>query len=323
VTTRIGFIGSGSVADRHARTLLGFPGVAIVGVVSQRPEHARRFADRFSSSVYRSVKALLDKAGCDLVYICVPPDAHGRIEMQVIERALPFFVEKPLANNLTTAQRIARAVEASGVLTATGYHWRYSGSVELARDLLRKHRPLLATARWLDRTPAPAWWRDPKRSGGQVIEQATHLLDVLRFLLGEAEVCGAAGGPALQSGGHGADRAVVSALRFGSGVVGSLICTSAFEQPKQVGVDVACEDLVLRIHEDRLELLDGDAPTMSRKTVWRNEQDPRQLVDAAFLAAVRGVKDAEEVKVPYAEALKTQRLAWAVASAARARRSRR
>jgi myo-inositol 2-dehydrogenase / D-chiro-inositol 1-dehydrogenase len=321
VTTRVGFIGSGMVAERHATTLRGFDGVDIVAVTSQRLQHAQRFADRFSEKAKVKVKAyarvdqLLDDARCDLVYICVPPDAHGHIEKQVLERRLPFFVEKPLAHDLKTAEQIAEAVDRSPVLTATGYHWRYSGSVERAGALLDQHPPLLAAAQWLDRTPSPEWWRDPTRSGGQVIEQATHLLDTLRVLLGEVtEVCAAASDQAGR-GGQGVDTAVVSALRFRSGVVGSLTCTSAFERPKHVGIDVVCEDLWIRVREDRVERLDGEAPE-----VWHNERDPRELVDRAFIDKVRGVEGAE-IRAPYAEALRTHRLAWAVTSAARVRNS--
>jgi hypothetical protein len=105
----------------------------------------------------------------------------------------------------------------------------------------------------------------------------------------------------------------VSALRFRSGAAGSLSCTSAFERPKHVGIDVVCEDLWIRVREDRVERLDGEAPE-----VWHNRHDPRELVDRAFIDKLRGVEGAK-IRAPYDEALLTQRLAWAVTSAARLR----
>jgi myo-inositol 2-dehydrogenase / D-chiro-inositol 1-dehydrogenase len=310
VMTRVGFIGSGSVAERHARTLRGFEGVDVVAVTSEHLPRAREFAEDFSARAYQDVGRLLDEANCDVIYICVPPDAHGAYEELVIEAGLPFFVEKPLAHDLATAERIAAALERRPVLTATGYQWRYSGSVERAGALLEEHPPVLATAQWLDRTPPPAWWRDRTRSGGQVIEQATHLLDTLRVLLGEAEVHGAAEGPAVQ-GGRGVARAVVAALRFRSGVVASLTCTPAFKlEQKHVAIDLVCGDLWIRVHEDRLERLDGGAAE-----VWKNERDAKELVDRAFIDEVRGDAGAR-IRAPYAEALKTHRLAWAVTRAA-------
>jgi myo-inositol 2-dehydrogenase / D-chiro-inositol 1-dehydrogenase len=317
MTTRVGFIGSGSVANRHAVTLRKFDDVEVVAVVSERPPRAEEFADRFDAEAYESPEQLLVEARCDVVYVCVPPDQHGDIEELIIDAGLPFFVEKPLANDLATAERIAAALEKKPVATATGYHWRYSGSVEEAKNLLAKHRPLLATAQWWDRTPQPEWWRDPARSGGQVIEQATHLLDTLRFLIGEAEVHGTTNGPPAQ-GDHGVDRAVVSALRFHSGVVGSLTCTPMYEPHKHVAIDVVCKDMWLRVRENRLERLDGDAPEL---LLQQDEQEPRRLVDRHFIGTLRGDPDTE-VRANYAEALKTHRLACAVASAAQARPSR-
>jgi hypothetical protein len=46
--------------------------------------------------------------------------AHGAIELDVIDRGLPFFVEKPVARHMETALEILAAVEAAGLITA--YH---------------------------------------------------------------------------------------------------------------------------------------------------------------------------------------------------------
>jgi predicted dehydrogenase len=48
---------------------------------------------------------------------------------------------------------------------------------------------------WLDKVPPVAWWTDPTRSGGQVVEQAVHVLDLARVLVGEVREVTAAGGP--------------------------------------------------------------------------------------------------------------------------------
>ena len=83
------------------------------------------------------------------------------------------------------------------------------------------------TARWTDATPAPAWWVRAEVGGGQVIEQATHLYDLARLLVGEAEVVGAASlheTPATPPGTDVAD-ASAAVLRFETGAVGVFVCT--------------------------------------------------------------------------------------------------
>jgi myo-inositol 2-dehydrogenase/D-chiro-inositol 1-dehydrogenase len=312
VVTRVGFIGSGAVAARHALTLTALPDVHVGAVVSRRAAHAEAFAHRFSARAFDTVERLLDEGGCDVVYICVPPFAHGRIEELVIAARLPFFVEKPLSHDLDTAERIAAKLAANPVLTSVGYQWRYSRSVDRAAALLRTRIPLLVRAQWLDRTPPPPWWSRPAQSGGQVVEQGTHLLDVLRVLAGEVhEVTAAAVGPA-QPG--GVDRAVAATLRFVGGAVGSFCCSSVLGHRDQVGVEIVCDDgLLMRVGQDRLECTDGD-----RTEVLVNEIDPRVTIDEVFVAAVRA-GDGSPIRASYAEAVQTERLAWEVTTASRLR----
>src|SRR5829696_6290363 len=182
---RIGLIGAGSVAARHAQALLGFDDVEISAVSDLEASRASQLASRCGARAHGDWQGMLDAHELDAVYICVPPFAHGPPEQAVLERSLPFFVEKPVALDLATAESVAAAVEAQGLTTAVGYHWRYLDIVERARLLLGEQPARLVMGYWLDKVPPPAWWIRRDRSGGQVIEQTTHVLDLIRFLVGE------------------------------------------------------------------------------------------------------------------------------------------
>jgi hypothetical protein len=49
---------------------------------------------------------MLDREPLDALYICVPPSAHGEIELSAIDRKLPFCAERPLAADLATARLV-------------------------------------------------------------------------------------------------------------------------------------------------------------------------------------------------------------------------
>ena len=87
----------------------------------------------------------------------MPPFAHGDPEEAVLAAGLPFFVEKPLAADLPTAERVARAVSDAGLPTATGYHWRHLDTVDRARAALAGAAVRLVQARW---------WGTPRRRRG-------------------------------------------------------------------------------------------------------------------------------------------------------------
>lgn len=181
---RIGFVGAGGVAARHAQTLIQFPQARLVAVTDVDLARSQRFANEYGGYTVPYLDDLLD-VGLDAVYVCLPPFAHGAVEETVVGAGVALFVEKPLGLDCAVAERVARAVAAAGVVTATGHHWRYSVAVQEARQLLADRPLRLAVGSWLDLVPPVGWWSQRARSGGQIVEQAVHVLDLARLLVGE------------------------------------------------------------------------------------------------------------------------------------------
>jgi myo-inositol 2-dehydrogenase / D-chiro-inositol 1-dehydrogenase len=191
---RIGLIGAGNVGRRHAQVLRSFPDVHLAGITDVVPQAAAALARDVGCRPFPGTGELLS-AGVDAVYVCVPPFAHGAPEAAVLSARLPLFVEKPLAAGAETAERVGDQVAAAGVLTAVGHHWRYLKVVERARRLLDGRAVRLVGGTWLDKVPPVGWWPVRDRSGGPVIEQAAHVLDLARLLAGEVAEVFAMGSP--------------------------------------------------------------------------------------------------------------------------------
>jgi predicted dehydrogenase len=182
---RIGMVGAGAVAARHARTLLAMDGVEVAGVADPALERARELADEVGAATYPNHMELLEAERLDALYICVPPFAHGPPELAAIDAGLPFFVEKPVAIDEPTATSIATRLAGRPLVTCTGYHWRWLDIFDRAAELLTDRPARLVQCSWLDKVPPPTWWLRRDGSGGQTIEQTTHVLDVARGLAGE------------------------------------------------------------------------------------------------------------------------------------------
>jgi predicted dehydrogenase/threonine dehydrogenase-like Zn-dependent dehydrogenase len=308
---RIGFVGAGGVAARHARVLAGFPDVELVAVADPDAARAATLAGAHGARAYPGHGPMLDSAELDAVYICVPPFAHGEPEDAVVAAGLPFFVEKPLACEEATARRIARAVRARGLITAVGHHWRYLDTLARARELLTDYPVRLVTGHWLDKVPPVPWWTERVRSGGQVVEQAVHVLDLARAVVGEVVEVHAVAAPAPPPGpgrepGDLVDAATAATLRFADGAVGTLAATCRLGWKHQAALHVFADGLALELTETELAYHAGDGRTV--------ETDPgraKHEVDRAFVDAVRGRSD--DIRVPYEEALRTHLLACAVA----------
>lgn len=306
-TIRVGIVGAGNVAARHAEVLSGFPDVTIAGIADTDPHRAEALAAEHGCRAFGGHTDLLDAGGLDAVYICVPPFAHGNPEHDILSCNIPIFVEKPLSLDLETAESIADEIDRRGLPSAVGHHWRYLEILDQARDLLAGRPVRLALGHWLDKVPPVGWWLKKDMSGGQIVEQAVHVLDLARVLVGEVTMVHAV--PAENTVDGEIDRATAAVLRFDSGAAGLLATTSLLEQKHRAGLEVHAEGITLELSETEL-VVDG------RRRVQDTGQ-AKTLVDRAFIDAVRGRE--ADVRVPYREALRTHRLALALARSAHER----
>jgi len=307
---RIAMIGAGGVAQRHVSVLSGLDGVQVVAVVDPVAEAAGRLAQMCGAGAFKSATEALDRARPDAVYVCVPPFAHGPAEQLVLDRGLPLFVEKPVALDVATADDIAARIAAAGVVTGTGYHWRYLDVVERARELLTASPASLACGYWLDKRPPVQWWARTDRSGGQVVEQLTHVLDLARLLFGEATEVYAAGRRLDREQVEGdIDDATAATVRFTSGTVATFAATSLLKAKHRAGLDAFGPSRVVEITEAALVVDDG-----SSRVVHDAVTDAKVALDADFVAVVRGER--EQTRAPYGEAVRSHHLACAIARSA-------
>ena len=289
-----------------------FGDVDIVGIADVDGGRAEEAAARFGARAYSDYAAMLDECAPDAVYICVPPFAHGGPERACLAAGIPFFVEKPVALDIDTAEAVAEAVAETGLVTAVGYHWRYLETVDEVRGLLANNPARLMSGYWLDSTPPPQWWWRADQSGGQMVEQTTHLLDLARFLGGEvAQVYGMADHTARPEF-PGLDVPTVStaSLRFASGAVANFASTCLLGWNHRVALHLFGDRMAIELTDRDLMVDVGRG-----RPVRGNNGDPVWHEDRDFIDAVQGKEN--RIRCPYAEAVATHRLALAVMESAR------
>ncbi|WP_246705292.1 glycosyltransferase [Rhizobium sp. RM] len=310
--THLAFIGVGGIAQRHLDILADFSDVKLVGFADVDLERAQKSAIRFGARAFGNHRDMLDALQPDAVYVCIPPFAHGDIERELVERDIPFFVEKPVSIDIETATDIADAVTRKGLVTAVGYHWRYLDTVEEARKLLAENPAQLLSGYWLDSTPPPKWWWDETMSGGQMVEQATHLLDLIRFLSGEvSQVYGRVGyKERSEFPGFNGPTVTTANLTMKSGAVANVSSTCLLDWNHRVGLHIFADRLAIELTDKDIMVDVGQG-----RPVRGAEGDPVWREDRDFIDAVRGAEN--NIRCPYSEAVATHQLALAVISSAR------
>lgn len=310
---RVACVGTGFIAGRHLAALSQFDDVEIVAVADAVPERARQVAAAHGARAYDDGEALLEAEELDAVWICVPPFAHGALEHAAIDRGVPFLVEKPLSNDLATAVEIADRLSGDGLLAAVGYHWRYLSVVGQAALVLQHSIPALVSGFWLDSTPPVPWWIERRLSGGQVVEQTTHLFDLARLLVGEVDRVSAVEVSATDA----AEAPVASSatLRFACGAIGTMSSARILPARHRVSLQLVADGCVLELSERSLIDHELRVVTADGEQVHRVDESPIAAEDRAFVDAVAG--RSFDVRAPYSDAVRSHALAWAADRSAR------
>jgi len=185
----VGFVGAGGRARSHMRVLSRIEDVDIVALCDVKEDTAQSAASEFGGAVYTDYREMLDKEDLTAMYVVVPTFAHYDAEILAAQQGVHMLLEKPVVPTMEKGLEILEAVQNSGVLTSVGYQQRYTGGAKQGREFLRDKDVAMATAYRWGGLPGTPWWRVMAQSGGQIVEQTTHQVDLLRYLVGEvAEV---------------------------------------------------------------------------------------------------------------------------------------
>jgi len=310
VVVRVGFIGVGGVAQVHLRALEAIDGASIVAACDTNPEAAQSTARRYDGCrAFDDHRAMLDEAELDAVYVCLPPGAHTGQEIDVAERGLPLFVEKPVGLDLALVRRTRDVLERQGILSSVGYNWRYLDVTDVARAEMSGRSVALAVGYWVSGLPGSAWWRVREQSGGQVVEQTTHIFDLCRYLVGEVRrvFAGGSRGQFAEIPGYNIDDASAATLQFQGGAVGMVASSDLAPRGYQnIGLHLFSRELVLEIGSTRLRVVRA-----GRLEEVQSATSAYQLEDRVFVQAVaRG--DRSAIRCDYADATRTLELTLAV-----------
>jgi predicted dehydrogenase len=306
VTVEIAFIGTGGIADVHLKDLKEIDRADVVATCDIDKKSARKAAEPHDAAVYTDQEELFEDVEFDALFLCVPPFAHGQPERLAAGHNVDIFVQKPLGLDKDVVREIEATIENSGITAQVGYEWRYGGGVRRAREILNGRDIGYVEGYWWGGVPGGEdhWWRHREKSGGQVIEQGTHIFDTLRFLAGDVERVSAAGSHRIESSVDFSD-ATSATMEHENGAI-SHISTSCGAEDSKIGLEVIAEGATLRLDADHVEgTVDGEEIDESF------DYDPYTREVEAFLDAVES-GDESDIRSTYSDGRRSFELTLAV-----------
>lgn len=312
---RIGFIGCGGNANGHMNQLDGIEGARVVAVCDVQDKRAQSAAEKHNAAPYTAHRALLERDDLDAIYLSLPVFVHGQPELDVIERGLPFLVEKPVAISMEIAREVEAAVAEAGLITCVGYQLRYLGSTQITQEILRGRTINMIVGKYWCSTghgDPNAWLRQMGKSGGQLVEQATHTIDMMRYMGGEVETVYAMQANRFLKETDCPDANSVT-LQFASGAIGSLTATWAYAG------DWANANVLDLLYEGEMLNWNPARVMVSEDGEWTDKTAPGPTIDEVFVNAVRN-GDAASILSPYSDAVKTLAISLAANRSAKENR---
>jgi len=285
-----------------------------------------------NTKLFNNYLTMLEETKPQCVFIGTPPNIHGQIEIDCIKLGIDMFIEKPINNqHPNKVEEIIRTLdEYPNVITSVGYMLRYCKSVDYIKELIKGKTVISTTARYNSAyvsIPKPMWW-DLRRSGGPIIEQATHFCDLSRYFGGDINletVSSVFVSPKDKSGQlsevpKGCEKDVEDEYKIPR-------ATHAIWKYQENGT-IGCLSHALtmkgtRYHTEFEMWLDGMRislydPYTDQCVVTVNDEeipfpddDPYLTEDRIFLKAVL-TRDTSEIKSPYHDAFKTYKLTYKI-----------
>ncbi len=231
---RWGFVGAGNVTKVHSPPAGAFTqeGSRVVAVATSSLMRAKAYAGTHDiPKAYASVNELCADHEVTAVYICTPHHLHAEHALMAIRAGKHVLCEKPMANSTAECVAMAEAADKAGVRLGVAYYRRLYPIVEKLKEIIESKRlGILTTAQVVKKgynvPPRNAqtsdrrvqWRTAVAQSGGGVLnESGSHRLDVLLYLLGDAESVSAELGR-FEAWYEGEDQASVT-IRFRNGVI--------------------------------------------------------------------------------------------------------
>lgn len=182
-------IGAGGIAQTHLQAFAKTNLASLKAVVDVRLESAQAVAAAMHCKAFSDVAAIPNDLSIDAAIVCTPPSTHPQICAQLAKRGCHVLCEKPVATRLSIAlDMIETAAKAETILTMAS-KFRYVEDMVYAKQLITSG--VLGDILLFENTFAghvdmtKRWNSNPAISGGGVlIDNGTHSVDIVRYLLG-------------------------------------------------------------------------------------------------------------------------------------------
>jgi len=232
-TWNFGIVGSGLIADFHARAIGDIPNAKFTACCDKISERAKKLADKYGARAFDSYEAMVKSKDVDIVTIATPSGLHMEPTIAAARAGKQVLCEKPLEITLERIDAMIDAHAKAGTRLGGIFPYRFNNLMTPLRDAINSGRFGTITYAGV----YVPWWRTDEYykdswhgtwkldGGGALMNQSIHMIDMLCDLMPPIESVQAY----TATLGHQmeAEDTAAAVLRYASGALGIIYGTTS------------------------------------------------------------------------------------------------
>jgi len=182
---KFGIIGVGRRGIDHLEVLRNLDEVSVRAICEIDKQRALEVSRRYNLKGYSNIEDMLEKESLDAVVISTPTPLHVSQALQCIKAGTHIMLEKPISLDPIDVKKLLIAVRNRNQIIAVGFQSRNSSLAGTIKESIDYDTLSMLVGRYYWTIPIIQWIRQRSLAGGQIVDQAIHLLDLFRFFAGE------------------------------------------------------------------------------------------------------------------------------------------
>ena len=192
----IGLVGCGRIADNHLQAIIEHhDNLRLTAICEPNVDILNTVCDKYGAELYDNIDDLLRHSNTDLIILCTPSGLHAAQTIKVAQSGRHVLTEKPMATRWQDAVNMVRACDAHRVRLFVIKQNRLNATMQLLKQAIDRGRfgkIYMANVNvfWtrLQEYYDQARWRGTwEFDGGAFMNQASHYVDLMHWLLGPIE----------------------------------------------------------------------------------------------------------------------------------------
>jgi len=224
---KAGLVGLGKMGISHCSIINTHPEVDLVAVCDGS-KFVLSCIDKYAGiKCFKNYKKMIDTCNLDCVIVATPTKFHADMVQYALKRNLHVFVEKPFCLHIDDGQEMVAIAEHNNLVNQVGYHNRFVGTFQKVRELVRDNA-IGEVYHFLGEAYGPVvlkekggtWRSDMSEGGGCLYDYASHVINLVQFILGNPDSVSGTVLKKIYS--KGVDDAVYATILYDNGLSGQL-----------------------------------------------------------------------------------------------------